>query len=344
MQRFVRIVFLIVCFVFSKNNFGQDIRAAWIDYKWLSGYTYSFTLVIETDDNINSSNHCQAVIYFGDGDSCVAYRMNGPIGPSSSQCAISYKGEIVSISPLIRKSIYSCVHTYSCPGLYKVYSFDKYRVAGIKNIPNSGTRSVYVENLLSINAFSGPNNSSTVPNYYFPNNFSIPLGNLVYHNPSVSDPDGDSLSYSLVNCTGITPFSYYIPNPANIDIYSALNMHKDSTGLYAFAYLIKEWRKDASNNWNLIGTKIMDIVLGNYSGVGINEVEEKQKLSVYPNPTSNTLTIKTNSKTNSPIEIINYLGQTVLKQPYSENIDVSKLSAGCYFIRIENSYSKFIKE
>lgn len=344
MQRFVRIVLLICCFVFSKSNFSQDIRSAWIDHKWLSGYTYSITLTLLTDDNVNPSNHCQATIYFGDGDSCVTYRENGTLSVSSSSCPTSYDGVIINTSLPIRKSTYSCVHSYSGPGNYTVYSFDKLRVAGIKNITNSGTRSVYIEDLLSINAFLGPNNSSMVPSYYYSYNFSFPLGNFVYHNPSITDPDSDSLSYSLINCTGITPFSYYIPNPAAIDIWSALSIHKDSIGLYAFAYFIKEWRKDSGNNWNLIGSKIMDIVIGNSFGVGIKESDKKEIISLYPNPTSNILNIKSDSKTNSEIEITNQLGQTVLKQKYSENVDVSKLKPGYYFIRIANSYSKFIKE
>jgi len=78
--------------------------------------------------------------------------------------------------------------------------------------------------------------------------------------------------------------------------------------------------------------------------LGLNEINKNSDIKIYPNPTSNILNIKSNSKTNSEIEIISYLGQTVLKQKYAESIDVAKLSPGCYFIRIDNSYSKFIKE
>lgn len=345
MQRFFKVFLFICCFVFSKQNFSQDIRGAWIDYKWLNGYTYSITLVLLTDDNINPSGHCNTTIYFGDGDSCVAYRDNGTLAPSTSQCPISYNGVLVVVSLPLRKSTYSCVHTYNGPGIYTMYCNELYRINGIKNIANSGVRSVYVESMLSINQFLGANNSSTVGIY--PLSFSIPLGNLVYHNPAIADPNGDSLSYSLINCTGNSPFSYYIPNPATIDIWSALSIHKDSLGLYAFSYLIKEWRKDASSNWNLIGSKKTDIVLGNSFGVGIKELDKKEIISIYPNPVSKTLNIKSNSKTNSEMEITNSLGQTVLKQNYSESIDVSKLESGYYILKVtgeKNYYSKFIKE
>lgn len=81
------------------------------------------------------------------------------------------------------------------------------------------------------------------------------------------------------------------------------------------------------------------------TGIGIEQLNsETSNFYLYPNPTSDNLRIKTNSNINSEIQITNQIGQMVLKQKYSESVDVSKLVPGCYFIRIDNSYSKFIKE
>jgi len=73
---------------------------------------------------------------------------------------------------------------------------------------------------------------------------------------------------------------------------------------------------------------------------------------VYPNPVSNTLNLS--SKENieaSSINIYNTLGQLVLVIPNAQNtksIDVSSLSAGNYFIKINSdkgtSNAKFIKK
>lgn len=71
---------------------------------------------------------------------------------------------------------------------------------------------------------------------------------------------------------------------------------------------------------------------------------------IYPNPTSNSLNIRSdkNEFENKEIEIINYLGQTVLKLPYADNISVSSLSSGYYIIKILTTSgqfnSNFIKE
>jgi hypothetical protein len=325
MQRFVKVFLLVCCSVFSKSNFAQDIRGAWIEYKWISGYTYSITasMIIDSANKTNHSLSC----YFGDGDST------------------SFPKDSISFGKVIIYK-YSTTHTYSGPGVFTLYCSDKYRIGGINNIPNSYSKSIFIESLLSINQFMGPNSSPSITAY--PIYFGPPSGNQVFYNPGLSDPDGDSLSYQLINCSGFpNPINYYLPSNASVDAFGTLSFHKDSVGVYAFAYLVKQWRKDLDGNWVLNGHVIIDFVLNNATGVGIKEFDKKESVNIYPNPVSNILNIKSNSKNNSEIEIINCLGQTILKQNYSESIDVSKLESGYYILKVtgdKNYYSKFIKE
>ncbi len=93
------------------------------------------------------------------------------------------------------------------------------------------------------------------------------------------------------------------------------------------------------------------IVCNNSCVNGLNELDKNMILNIYPNPTSNTLNIinEENTFENSTLEITNYLGQIVIHQPYSHEVDVSKLPAGIYTMKINNSdrdifYSKFIKQ
>ena len=72
---------------------------------------------------------------------------------------------------------------------------------------------------------------------------------------------------------------------------------------------------------------------------------------ISPNPTTGSINIDGLSKEfeNSEIEITNTLGQTILKLPFSNTIDVSKLPDGFYYLKIVNQnrqtyFSKFIKE
>ncbi|MGS2726047.1 T9SS type A sorting domain-containing protein [Psychroserpens sp. BH13MA-6] len=71
-------------------------------------------------------------------------------------------------------------------------------------------------------------------------------------------------------------------------------------------------------------------------------------ISVYPNPTSNTLYINGLQNGTSNIQIYDVLGQTVLTSEFMSNtgLDISELHRGMYFIQIENTNDiiKFIKK
>ncbi|HWY12267.1 MAG TPA: T9SS type A sorting domain-containing protein [Bacteroidia bacterium] len=293
----------------------------------MSGYTYSITATLLVD-SATAQSHTIIATYFGDGDSC-----STSISPAS-------------VNSKVLKYIWSCVHTYSGPGDYKLYLTDKFRISGIKNITNSNSKPIYVESSLSINQFMGPNNSVVFINQPI---FFINKGTLLFYNPAASDFDGDSLSYSLINCAITPTAAYYIPLNSGINTATGTFTYQaDTSGIYAFNIEIKEWRKDGDGVYQNIGFTDVDFVVDILpSSVGIKEFDKNEWIKIYPNPVSNALNIKFDSKHNSSIEIINYLGQTVLKQNYSESIDVSKLESGYYILKIigeKNYYSKFIKE
>ncbi len=71
-------------------------------------------------------------------------------------------------------------------------------------------------------------------------------------------------------------------------------------------------------------------------------------LKVYPNPSSTHLIIESAFE-NADIEITNSIGQTILKTPYSNSIDISKLESGYYNLKIVSESgktyrNKFIKQ
>ncbi len=64
--------------------------------------------------------------------------------------------------------------------------------------------------------------------------------------------------------------------------------------------------------------------------------------SVYLSPVTNTLYINTVGKSEN-IEIINIVGKTVIStNDYSNGINVSNLKSGVYFVKINNTVTKFI--
>ncbi len=72
------------------------------------------------------------------------------------------------------------------------------------------------------------------------------------------------------------------------------------------------------------------------------EVKENFAISVFPNPVSEYLIIRTNQK-NGKIEISSTLGLKVIETEWREKIDVSGLIAGVYFAKVGNQIIKFIK-
>lgn len=281
MLRLVRYFLFIALFGTAFSLKATHNRAGEITYKWISGYTYSITLVTYTDDGPNVADRCKLTIYFGDGDSCQAYRENGLLSPSSSECTISHAGVIIKTTPNVKKNVYSCVHTYSGPGLFKIYMFDRNRNSGVINVPNSVNQPFYLETLLNINVFMGPNNSPVLTRDPID---EACLNQCFYHNPGAYDVDGDSLSYELVMCKGedglgnigvtIPGYGYPATSSSGTFNINAGNgtltwCEPQQNGEYNAAFYIKEWRKDLDGNWQLVGfvMRDMQIIVSNCSNI-----------------------------------------------------------------------------
>ena len=85
---------------------------------------------------------------------------------------------------------------------------------------------------------------------------------------------------------------------------------------------------------------------------GINELNELNSISIYPNPANSGLNIRFNSNKNIEMIFSNVLGEDVYHQSISNatqsTIDISKWSEGVYFYRITNGKEtlrgKFVKQ
>ena len=83
----------------------------------------------------------------------------------------------------------------------------------------------------------------------------------------------------------------------------------------------------------------------------LNEQIDGENILLYPNPTSETLTIKISDSqyVNTQIQIFNTIGNLVKETELPENgqINVSELSNGLYFVRFKDNSQqtlKFIKQ
>ena len=228
-------------------------------------YTYSFTIVKYTNDGSTIADRCEDTLYFGDGERGIAPRVNGSLC-GDCQSPITCGSIIMNQNGyIVKKNIYTIIHTYAGPGNYLVRSLDPNRNEGVHNIPNSVNLPFYIESFLVINSFTGANSS---PTFSFDPIDRACVDKCFYHNPGAYDTDGDSLSFELTTSRGAdgsTVPGYFMPSVEG-GIYNI----NATTGLmtwcspkfvtqYNLAFIVKEWRKNTSGVYQLVGYVLRDM-------------------------------------------------------------------------------------
>ncbi|MCW3083559.1 MAG: hypothetical protein JWP12_925 [Bacteroidetes bacterium] len=233
---------LIIVLVASVSAFATHNRAGEITYRWISGYTYEITVTTYSNTYATTADRCELTVYFGDGDSAVAPRTNGP----SMLCPTAHDGVMFLTVANTKLNVYRTAHTYAGPNNYVITMEDPNRNAGICNIPNSVNTSFFLRTELVINPFLDPNSSPVLLN---PPIDQACVGECFEHNPGAFDPDGDSLYYSLTTCyaNGAPIFGFSLPPNMT---YESIDHHTgdllwcspDRICQYNIAILIQEWK------------------------------------------------------------------------------------------------------
>jgi len=317
---FLTIIYSLSCLICR----SQDIKMGYMQIKWLFGYTYADTTFVLTDINTN---------------------VNRPY-------ILTNWGVKIDTSRLVQTTLtdngylkkYYGICTYPGPGNYLISWQDSSRIGNIINILNSNNQRIKLSTLLSIPNFGSPSNSGPILN-----NFDIKLSvqnDSVVFKPNFIDVNGDSLSFQLTPCFAS---NYYTPNGVSIDNYGNVSFSKDSIGIYAFSLNINEWRDDGAGSYFMIQSSQLDFTINITTDVFVIEKKD-QTFALYPNPTNSIINIidESNQLQNATIQIQNNLGQVVFKTSFKEQIDISHLSSGMYFLSIEDkgikTTRKFVKE
>ncbi len=211
-------------------------RAGEITYRHLGGFQYEATIITYTKSD-SPADRPELGISWGDGSLDTIPRING-------------SGQGVIVSGTIKRNVYVGVHTFPGPSVYTLSFEDPNRNAGVVNIPNSVNIPFYVSTQLVINPFLGINNSVQLLNP--PIDEACP-GQIFIHNAGAFDPDGDSISYRLLECRGenglIIP-GFGQPQASSFFSIDAItgDLVWDSPlpsglGEYNVAFIIEEWRR-----------------------------------------------------------------------------------------------------
>lgn len=265
-MKFTKVLLFFLFFIFAASSFATHNRAGEITYRQdsLIPLKYHFTIITYTKvDPSVIADRCDLFLYFGNnGNSCTIFdsinlpRTNGPMGCNSDfhPSGEVGKGELITSS--IKKNIYQGSFTFNGPGNYCLNVNDPNRNADIVNIPNSVEVEFFLQSQLVISPFLGLNSSPILLN---PPIDDACLCKRYIHNPGAYDPDGDSLSYKLIenrDSDGAAIDCYFIPSGASIDAVTGdmlwpcpgantVNCNGSSIGglgEYNLAILITEWR------------------------------------------------------------------------------------------------------
>jgi hypothetical protein len=216
---------------FAIPAFATHNLAGEITYKWIAGNQYEITVTTYTRGS-SLADRCDLTVYFGDGDSAVVPRINGPSDPN---CL--HMGDPIGNG--IKKNIYMGMHIYPGPGSYTITMQDPNRLSGIMNIPNSVNTPFVLQASLVINPSLGNNSSAQ---YLIPPIDFSETGQLYSHNVAAWDEDGDSLYYYLTPC--IAPnYSYPSTGSINVDpVTGDFTWVPGLSGAYSVAIRIEEYR------------------------------------------------------------------------------------------------------
>ena len=223
------------------TGFATHQRAGEITYRHVSELIYEFTIITYTYTP-STADRPEIEVFWGDNTSSWIVRQSK-----------------ISVGTDISKNTYVATHNYSSLGTYSVTFEDPNRNSGIVNIPNSVNIPFFIETIVVINQSLGHNNSVLLLN--------PPLDNgcvdvTYYHNVGAYDPDGDVLSYKLIDCRGLDGLpipGYTLPNASEYIRIDAVTgelvwERPKAQGEYNIAILISEYR-----NGRFIGSVVRDM-------------------------------------------------------------------------------------
>lgn len=282
----------------------------------VNSFTYKGSLKLFVDPNLNE-NRPYIMVDWGPSIDTLFYTTTTTF--SSKDAEVEYIG------------FFTYPSSSSIP--YQIVYEDSFRVSGINNILNSPTQKINLMSKLVINPFLGNNNLPQL--FYNPNNIIQSNGTYII-NPSIVDFDNDSLFFKLVLSSAN---GFYYAKSTTIDsLTGVITSTPDTIGVYNYVLEVEEYR-----NSIFIGSTMFEFVVDINYVVSINELQEINLLTLYPNPTNNevNLSIDLISNTDIKVQVYNSLGQLIHNDKFENQtgtfkhtLTLNNFSDGIYSINI----------
>ncbi len=344
------ILSLLIMFIGLTNVYATHNRGGDITYKYVGdiSHPYRYRVTVKTYTQwvgSVSTDRCELIFKFGDGDTALVPRVNGP----SVNCPSAHDGVMVLSD--IRQNIYETDHDFPGNGYYFISVEDQNRNSGICNIASSGDQSFYLQAELIINPFLGNNNG---PIYTKIPIISDSIGIIQYYNPMVTEADGDAMYFDLVPAMGFgmdIPSYTYPAASTSFSIDHSFGIIKWDTPMliceYTFDIRITEWREIGGTFYYMGSTMQDGWNRPNNLSSGISESKnETISIDVFPNPATdlvNFCVADNPENKNYSVQISNSLGQMIKEIEFTKTAILTELKSGMYFYSIHSS-GKTVKQ
>lgn len=242
-----KMISLTLFFLFALSAAGTHNRGGVITYRHISGKTFEATITTFTRSSV-AADRCELELFWGDGSSDTLSRVNGPTGA----CPNAKMGEFIGND--VQMNVYVGTHIYAADGSYTLSIEDPNRNAGIINIPQS----VSVPFALNSKLIVDTADSSSSAEFLAPLLMNHELGKPFSFNPLAYDPDGDILTFELVeplSSTGSVAGS--IPSGVSIDpVNGEVTWVPNQVGQYVLAIKVSSCRNNVENGWVMLDMQV----------------------------------------------------------------------------------------
>ena len=355
------IFILLSCFSYAA--FATHMRSGEITYKFISNYTYQITLTTYTKGTSSAADRCTEQINFGDGDSQMVCRSNFEAGDPTTDpwgaamctgnpsCTTHHMGEWSNFNLCLnmKRNVYTTTHTFPGPGSYVISFTEPNRMNGLINI--SDMTPLFIADTLSIPYYYVGNVNS--PDYSNPAVDTAQIGICHTYNSLATDPDGDSLSYQLINCMDAPnhPITgYFIPAGVSMDAVTGdltwcspqqLPPPYQTPYYYNFAFQIKKWR-NVNGNILMVAAVMRDIqiIVQTCAGMAVNEPQDYlPQITISPNPSVEFVHIEAINLKRLSYDLVGYdiTGKEAFRKNGIEEenytFSTSKLKSGLYLLQ-----------
>lgn len=311
---------LLICHLLtlSAPASAQNLKGGEITFDWTSGNTVNFYVKVYTKTSLPQGQQ-NIVLNYGDGATDTL--------PVTGGNPLPFDATIYALTT---------VHIYPGPGVYNVHAEIFYRMPNLVNVNNSYTESLYLQASLSLSPLFGQNTS---PLFVFnQSDITYNLGTFI-HDAGTTDPDGDSVVYSLVH-PGTT--NYVFPNATVNPVTGLFTMPAlNQFGAYAVAIRLDEFRY-LNNQPIQISTTVRNMTIETPLINSITTADVATNTSIFPNPFSEYTTLTFPEPFTTPAQLIvtDIHGRELSRETVSGGRHLLQRNgrpAGLYLYRIEQN-------